>query len=88
MQDNDNLKEESGGSSIISVKNIMYAVFSRWYWFALSLIICLGLGYYKIKKTEPVFSSSAQLLLKDEDQGNSSGDLTGTFSGIDRKSVV
>ena len=81
MQDNENFKDDKSQSSL-DIKSILYAVISRWYWFAISLFICLAIGIYQIKKTEPVYSSTAQLLLKDEDQGNSSGDLGGAFSNM------
>lgn len=81
MQDNENFKANSQQSGI-NLKNLLYAVLSRWYWFVISVFIFGALGIYQIKKTEPVFTSSAQLLLKDEDQGNSSGDLGGAFSNM------
>lgn len=79
MQDNENFKAENQQSGI-NLKNLLYAVLSRWYWFVISLFIFFALGVYQIKKTEPVYTSSAQLLLKDDN--NSGGDVGGAFSDM------
>jgi len=79
VQDNENFKAENQQSGI-NLKNLLYAVLSRWYWFVISLFIFFALGVYQIKKTEPVYTSSAQLLLKDDN--NSGGDVGGAFSDM------
>lgn len=79
MQDNENFKAETQQSGL-NLKNLLYAVLSRWYWFVISLFIFGALGIYQIKKTEPVYTSSAQLLLKDDN--NSGGDVGGAFSDM------
>lgn len=79
MQDNENFKAETQQNGF-NLKNLLYAVLSRWYWFVISLFIFGALGIYQIKKTEPVYTSSAQLLLKDDN--NSGGDVSGAFSDM------
>lgn len=79
MQDNENFKAETQQNGL-DLKNLLYAVLSRWYWFVISLFIFGALGIYQIKKTEPVYTSSAQLLLKDDN--NSGGDVSGAFSDM------
>lgn len=79
MQDNENFKAETQQNGL-NLKNLLYAVLSRWYWFVISLFIFGALGIYQIKKTEPVYTSSAQLLLKDDN--NSGGDVSGAFSDM------
>ena len=81
MQDNDNIRPEEKNTGI-NVRDILWMAASRWYWFVISLAICGALGVYTVKKTEPVFSSSAQLLIKDQDNGNSSTNIGSEFSNM------
>lgn len=52
--------------SVFSLKAIFKIVILYWYWFILSTIFCAGAAYTFIKYVEPVYSSSAKLLIKEE----------------------
>lgn len=66
----------------ITLRDILWMAVSRWYWFVISLAICIALGIYTVKKTEPVYSSEAQLLIKDQDKGNSSSSAEMEFANM------
>ncbi len=63
------LVEEEQGTSWFSFQNI-YAIFIlNWQWFLLSLFICLSAALLYLRYTEPVFSVSTRMLIK-EDNNN------------------
>lgn len=53
-------------------------VLANWYWFALSVLICLGMAYYYLASTPKIYSRTATILVKDSRKG---GDMElGAFS--------
>ena len=57
-------------SVILLLKDIYYLCLSNWYWFVISVIIALALGYYYIKITPPVYKRSISILIKSKDSAN------------------
>lgn len=41
----------------------------NWYWFVISLFICLGLAFLYIKSTSKVYTRTASVLIKDDSKG-------------------
>lgn len=62
--------DEEQGSSF-NLKTIYTALLLNWKWFALSLIICLGLAAIYLRYATPIYQVSGKILIKD-DNGNSS----------------
>ena len=55
-------------------------VLANWYWFALSVLICLGVAYYYLASTPKIYSRTATILVKDSRKG---GDMElGAFSDL------
>ena len=50
------------------IKEILFLCLSNWYWFVLSLVICIGYAYFYLKKTVPVYERTASLMIKSEDK--------------------
>lgn len=72
-------EEESGQSSFNFQK--LYSIFIlNWKWFVLSIIICVGISYLKLRYTTPVYMSSEKLLIKDSGSGRRNGDLISGMS--------
>ena len=44
---------------------------NNWYWFALSVVIAMGLAVLKILRTTPIYNSTTQLLIQDDKDGGS-----------------
>lgn len=42
---------------------------ANWYWFLLSIVICLGLAFFYLKSTPYVYMRTASVLIKDEKSG-------------------
>lgn len=54
----------------------------EWKWFALSIIVFLGFATLWLMRQQPVYERTEQVLIKDQDQGGSSGDLASAFSSM------
>lgn len=60
--------ETSTGVDIIDV---LYLCLAKWYWFVISLILCLGIGTLVILRTKPIYSRNMQVLIKEESKNRS-----------------
>ena len=63
-----------------------------WPWFLLSAIICLFGGYLYLRYTTPIYSTSATIIIKDENKKGGSADLSafsdmGLFTGMATNSI-
>ena len=48
-----------------NIMDIVSVCIRNWYWFVISLVVCLGIGLYYVLTTPPVYTRSAAILLKD-----------------------
>jgi capsular exopolysaccharide synthesis family protein len=55
----------------INVQDILYLCLAKWYWFVVSLVICLGVATYYLLSTPPVYTREASILIKDDTKGSS-----------------
>ncbi len=53
--------------SFFNFRSLLQTFILNWQWFALSLIICLGITAIYLRYTTPRYSSMAKMLIKDED---------------------
>lgn len=58
----DNKKIRS--SSSISLSDIIPILFRKWYWFAISIAICLSLAFYYERSTPQIYKRSATVFIK------------------------
>ena len=58
----------------LNLKNILSLVLSNWYWFALSVFVCVALASIKILRTQPTYTRSASVLIKDDKKGGNAMD--------------
>ena len=70
-------------SEIIDIAGLLRDYVSKWYWFALSVILCCGLAFVYIKIKKPVYQVNANVLISQEDGGGvgSLGGLSDLFGG-------
>ena len=71
-------QEEIDGS--LNIQDLLYLCLSKWKWFVLSVVVCLGAGYFYLLKTPSVYTRSAELLIKREYRGRS---ITSDIEGFD-----
>lgn len=64
------------GADLIKFKDILNICLYNWFWFVISLVVCLGVATYIILKTQPVYSRTMTVLIKPNNvQKYSSSDL-------------
>ena len=73
----------------IDLHDIIHMVIANWYWFILSILVCVGAAYYYLAKTPKIYTRSATILIKDSRKGgdvelSAFSDLSGYQS---RKSI-
>ena len=62
----------------LRIQDLFYLCAAKWQWFVLSLLVAFGIGYYYLLKTPPVYTRTAELLVKREYRGRSiSSDIEG-----------
>ncbi len=69
---------EEEGASIqpnFSIHDLMRMILDNWYWFLLSVVVCLGCATLYIMRTPKVYNRTATILVKDSRKGGSA-DLT------------
>ena len=60
----------------IRIQDILQLCLAKWYWFATSLAVALGIAIFYILSTPPVYTRSASLLIKEEGGNGSMGDAS------------
>lgn len=59
-------KPADNGNSMMNMKFVFKTLLLHWPWFVLSAILCLGLAYFYVRYTAPVYQVSAEILIKDD----------------------
>lgn len=59
--------------NVIPIRDLLFHCIAKWWWFAISLTIALGAAVVYILSTPPVYVRSAEILIKEESKGSSSG---------------
>lgn len=78
-----NNRPVSKADDSIRIQDIGYLCLSKWYWFVISLIVCIGIAGLYLLKTPLVYTRTASLLIKEESKGQSlSGDVGTSFSDL------
>ena len=77
MKSEDTVKAEE-----LNIGELVKPYISKWYWFILSVLLCVLLAFWMIKHSAPVYKSSASVLIKDaKKMSSASGDFS-VLSGI------
>lgn len=64
-------KAPSTGS--VPLADILFLTLRHWPWILLSIAVCVGVAYFYLVRIPDVYSRSAEILIKDENKGQSSG---------------
>lgn len=80
-------------SDFIDVRGILREYLSKWYWFAISIVVCVGIGFLVTKIKKPVYSVNANVLISQDDKGGMAGlgaigDLFGSKAKVDDEIFV
>lgn len=76
--------------SQFGLKDIVDMILKKWYWFAISIIFCLGVSVLYIMRTSPVYTRSATILVKDSRKGGGASELAafGDLTGLNTRRNV
>lgn len=64
----------------IRIQDLFYLCLGRWYWFVLSLAVCIGAAVAYLLTTPPVYTRSASILIKDDSKGKSANSEMESFA--------
>lgn len=67
---------DSQNEQTIDVKALLYLFLSKWYWFVISVVVALAIATLYLKKTAPVYTRSTKVLVKSDEKGRSSLDVS------------
>ncbi len=62
---------QTENEGLIQLRDLFFKCLSKWYWFVISLIICVGVAMLYILRTPPVYTRSTEIQIKSEGQGKS-----------------
>lgn len=74
-------QSNSEEDDLFNIRDFLLLCIAGWRWFAISIIICLGLGVLYILKTPKTFTREASVLIKD-DENETSSSISSTLSDI------
>lgn len=63
-------RQNQGDSMVLMLKDIFYLCLSNWYWFLISIVVCVSLGYFYVQITPPVYQRSISILIKSKENAN------------------
>lgn len=71
----------------MNLKSVIAVVVSKWYWFLLSLVICLACAFIYLMKTPPVYTRTASIMIKQDANGGSSTSVDMSDLGFTQNST-
>ena len=80
--DKDSNQNFTKQDSEFNIKEILFKYVSYWYYFILSIIVCLLVAFLYLRYTVPKYSATATLLVKDDKKGGLVSEMA-SFSEID-----
>lgn len=77
------LEAELQESGSINLRIFFKQCLDNWYWFLISIIICVGLGVFYVMKTTPTYESTALIQIRDDKNGAPlNSDFANTFADL------
>ncbi|MBQ3521291.1 MAG: chromosome partitioning protein ParA, partial [Bacteroidales bacterium] len=66
----------------LNVKDFIFMCLAKWYWFVISLFVVLSLATFYILRTQPTYTRSMQVMIKNDSKGKSMSDAMSEFSDM------
>ena len=81
--DNNNVNNQNQQQEeSIQLMDLLYKCMSKWYWFVISAVLCLGIAIFYVLKTPPVYTRSAEIQIKTNSRGQSISSEGDAFSQL------
>lgn len=71
-----------GENEAISLRDLMSVVVRRWYWFVISLVLCLAAAVFYLKTQIPAYKRTAVVLVKENNKRAGSTDILAVAEGF------
>lgn len=66
---NNTNKAASNNEEFINIADLLRMCLSKWYWFVVSVVVTVTIGYVYVKRTPPTYVRTASVLVKDDAKG-------------------
>lgn len=66
----------------LRIQEFFYLCLQNWYWFVISVVICMACAFIYIKRTTPLYQKSASILIKSDSNGRTTNSGTGIFEDL------
>ena len=66
----------------VQIKDLIYKCLSKWYWFVISVIVCLGCALFYVLKTPSVYTRSSEIMIKTNSRGRTISGESDQFSEL------
>jgi capsular exopolysaccharide synthesis family protein len=67
---NTNIQQSINNNDTIDIRELIFKYLRKWYWFVLSVLICLFVAYIYIKITTPKYQVESTLLLRNNEKSS------------------
>lgn len=74
--------KKTTNSEALTISDLIKIALANWKWFVLSVLLCLGVSFYYLKKSPYIYSRSASVLIKDETKGTQLPNAAAAFSEV------
>ena len=81
-QTNNNSNSKVEDTSAYSLRDIFEMVLANWYWFVISIGLCMVVATYYVYKTPKVYQRSATIMIKDSRRGGSAAAIFADLSSM------
>ena len=72
----------------VKMSDVLILTLKRWPWLLLSVVLFVGLAYLNILRTQPVFTRTATILVKDDQNGSSYSSGLADFADLDGNLLI
>lgn len=73
---NNTNKAASNNEEFINIADLLRMCLSKWYWFVVSVVIVVTIGYVYVKRTPPTYVRTASVMVKDDTKGSLSAEAS------------
>lgn len=81
-KDNQSKNSNNNESGTVPLSDIFFMTLHHWPWILVSVVICVGIAYAYLLRTPNVYSRSAEILIKEDRKGQSTGSEEFTKLGL------
>lgn len=61
----------------LTIRQLFYLCRAQWLWFVVSVVLCVGVAYLHLKRTQPTYTRTASLIINETGKGKSIGAASG-----------